>query len=319
MRTLCGLRARNRPLNWGFTITRTTADHLLTGASLFGLRPDGGAPVGVPGRVVADGPARAKDAYAADGRVAPRRTYTRAVDTHWLSSPEALAWAGSGAWSLGGDGTAAGAGFPGGPTLRPEVDGGCIEVLLRRREALWARLTPLALFSVSMPMLVMSSSTNPLSWTWRVAALAAVAVVVLLAGWVRRMREGRVGAALEVGGPTALLLATCVPSRAGWRLDLASTDAPGLVVAAVRSPVLGTVLARFADQEVSRAASPETLHRAPWRAWAAEPVLVVGGRSASAVTAVRGVDGGPWILSRARRRPARRARVTPSERQGAPA
>ncbi|OCI29361.1 hypothetical protein [Oerskovia enterophila] len=239
------------------------------------------------------------------------------MDTHRLSSPEALAWAGCGPWSRGGDAAAAGVGFTGGPTLRPEVDADSIEVLLRRREALWARLTPLAFFGVSMLMLSMSSSTNPRSWTWRVAAVVAVAVVVLLAGRVRHTREGRVAAALEAGGPTALLLATCVPARSGWRLDLAAADAPDLVVASVRSPVLGTVLARFADQELSRAVSPETLRRAPWRAWAAEPVLVVGGRSACAVTALQGADGGSWILSRARRQPARRARVATSERQGA--
>lgn len=239
------------------------------------------------------------------------------MDTHWLSSPEAHAWAGSGRWSRGGDGVAAGAGFPGGPTLRPDVDAAGIEVLLRRREVLWARLTPLAFLGVSMPMLWMPSSTNPPSWTWRVAAVVAVAVVVLLAGWVRHTREGRVSAALEVGGPTALLLATCVPARTGWRLDLAAADAPGVVVASVRSPVLGTAVARFADQEVSRTLSPETLRRAPWRAWASAPVLVVGGRSGCGVTALQGVDGGPWILSRARRQLARRDRVTTSERQGA--
>lgn len=239
------------------------------------------------------------------------------MDTHRLSSPEALAWAGCGPWSRGGDGDAAGAGFTGGTTLRPEVDVGGIDVLLRRREALWARLTPLAFFGVSMPVLSMSSSANPRSWIWRVTALVAVAVVVLLAGWVRRTREGRVAAALEAGGPTALLLATCVAARGGWRLDLAAADAPGLVVASVRSPVLGTVLARFADQEASRAVSPETQRRAPWREWAAEPVLVVGGPSACAVTALQGADGGPWILSRARRRPARRARVATPEPQGA--
>ncbi|MFF3065252.1 hypothetical protein ACFVQ3_11895 [Oerskovia sp. NPDC057915] len=239
------------------------------------------------------------------------------MDTHWLSSSEAFAWAGCGPWSRGGDSPAAEAGFPDGPTLRPAVDTGGIDVLLRRREALWARLTPLAFLGVSMPMLSMPSSTNPLSWTWRLAAVVSVAVVVLLAGWVRRTREGRVAAALEGGGPTALLLATCVPARGGWRLDLAAVDAPGLVVASVRSPVLGTVLARFADQELSRTLSPETLRRAPWRAWAAEPVLVVGGRSASAVTALQGAGGGPWILSRVRRLPARRDRLAHPERQGA--
>ncbi|MFF2621776.1 hypothetical protein [Oerskovia jenensis] len=239
------------------------------------------------------------------------------MDTHRLSSPEALAWAGCGPWSRGRDAAAAGAGFTGGPTLRPDVDAGGIEVLLRSREDLWARLTPLAFLGVSMPMLLLPSSTNPLSWTWRVAAMVAVAVVVLLAGWARRTREGRVAAALKAGGPTALLLATCVPARGGWRLDLAAADAPGLVVASVRSLVLGTVLARFADQELSRSLSPETLRRAPWRTWVAEPVLVVGGRSASAVTALQGADGGPWILSSARRRPSRRDRVATSERQGA--
>jgi hypothetical protein len=235
-------------------------------------------------------------------------TYTHDVDTHRLSSSEALAWAGRGRWPGGRDAAATGTGFENGQPLRPEADAGGVDILLRRREALWARLTPLAFFGVSMPMLSMSS-TNQLSWVWRVAAVVVVFVAVLVAGWVRHTREVRVAAALETGGPTALLLATCAPARGGWRLDLAAADAPSAVVASVRSPVLGTVLARFADQEVSRALSPETLRRAPWRVWAAEPVLVMGGPSSRAVTALRALDGGPWILSRGRRAPARGARV----------
>ncbi|MHA7132134.1 hypothetical protein [Oerskovia turbata] len=243
------------------------------------------------------------------------------MDTHRLSSSEALAWAGRGPWSHGRD-AATGVGFESGQTLRPEVDAGGVDVLLRRREALWARVTPLVFLGVSMPMLSMSP-TNPLSWTWRVAAVVVTFVAVLLAGWVRRAREDRAAAALATGGPTALLLATCAPARGGWRLDLAAADAPDLVVASVRSPVLSTVLARFADQEVSRAVSPETLRRAPWRVWAAEPVLVMGGSSSRAVTALRALDGGPWVLSRGRRVAVRGARVVTVDQlvdqQGAPA
>jgi hypothetical protein len=233
------------------------------------------------------------------------RTYTHGVDTHRLSSSEALAWARRGRWSRDGVDVASapeGAWREGAPVLRPHLDESGLRILVRRQDTLWARVVPVVFLGVMM-------STLRLHWTWTVATLVVAFAVLLLVGAARDARERRLVTAVEAGGPAAVLLATCRPARHGWRLDLASTDAPDHVVASLRRPVLGVVVARFADQEVTRTASPENLRRAPWRAWAAEPVLVLDGPSAKLVTAVRAPDGGPWIVSRARRSPARDARV----------
>lgn len=238
-----------------------------------------------------------------------RPTYTHGVDSHRLSSSDALAWAGRGPWSLGGSEETS---PEDAAVLRPEVDADGTRILLGRREALWAGLTPLVLLAAML-------STIRLPWGWRAAAVVAAGAVVLVAGAVRAAGESRVARAVEAGGPPAGLLATCVPDRSGWRLDLAAHDAPDLVLASVRRPVLGTAVARFADREASRAPSPEALRRAPWRAWSGEPVLVVGGSSGRVVAALRATDGGPWVLSRGRRGPVRRPRPVSAEQQGAPA